>query len=414
MQAWESSDMTDQSGRFGSEVDRLRRELAASRQRLEDEVTYYRGQVEHARKRAEAEHLRVQASEVSRRRQLEDEVAALRTRLHDAKEHGDRLQRRYDELSEQYLKQEAAGRDTVEARIAQYQAAAREAWRSAEEEVARMEREISEAHEALEKERNRSRDMENSLRRVKSQERDSENRRTELLDEAAALRQALNLSERARVQSHRRAVQLRERLEEVNARLEDLERRPAGASRTGGHAGADGKPVRQRFFGSAYAGVDNPSEVDLSKANAVLRDASGPEDEALSTDAGMSTQAAMGPQDLDFSDEFLLISTDESLDRRKVARLREQVEEAELRASAEQDGKRGRGNQSGTAAGGNAGRGGASPSTPAFQPRQPHPQPTPQRSSAVAGRSFPVGKAATGMAVAVALAGASTAWLVWG
>ncbi|MEX0731384.1 MAG: hypothetical protein WED00_17700 [Aquisalimonadaceae bacterium] len=396
--------MSEQPGRPGSEVERLRRELASSRQRLEDEVNYYRGQVESTRKRMEAEHVRQQASEVARRRQLEDDLAAVRARMHDAQQHGERLQRRYDELSEQYLRQEATSRDSVEGQIKRYKAAAQEAWRSAEEEVERMEREISEARSELEAERARGREVENSLRGLQGMERDSEFRQSELMEETAALKQALNLSERARVQSHRRAVQLGERLMKAQARLEELARQ--GKTADGSAAKTPDRPAK-KFAGGAYRGVDNPSEVDLSKANAVLQAASDAgEAKSVEEEAAMAADPALNSMDFDFADEFMLIATDESLDRSKVARLREQVEEAEMRESSQRlDQKQ-------------AVRehelmrkhAPAVPSRP--RPSQPQPAaPRPDYVSATSARQASIGKVAMVAAAVVVLAGAG-AWFL--
>lgn len=322
--------MAEQSGRAGSEIDRLRQELTASRQRLEDEVNYYRAQVEVGRKRMEAEHVRLQASEVARRRKLEDEMAVLQTRLHDALQHSERLQRRYDELSEQFLRQEASSRDSVEEQVRRYQAAAREAWRSAEEEVERMERELSEARGAQQKEQARRQEIEETLRSLQEMGSDSEDRQADLEEELSAVKQALNLSERARVQTQRRAVMLGEKLVEVQANLDGLAQKAAAADKA---ATASELPKKGPFSGLSN-GAGNPTEVDLSRANEVLKSVSANKDD-IDQGESMTFESAAGSAELELADEFMVISADASLDRAKVNRLREQVEQAELQESTQ-------------------------------------------------------------------------------
>ncbi len=301
------------------EAEKLKRELAMVRQRLEDEVAYHRGQAEAARRAAEAEHLRAQAAEVARRRRLEDQVADLEARLHESRDHGARLQRRYDELSQQFLQQEASARSTVEEEVARYRAAAQSAWRSAEEEVAEMELEVSRHREALERERARVRQLEDTLRTLQGVEGEgAEDRLDDLQGEVVALKKALHLSERARIQAQRRAVRLAEQLVELETAVQDG---TAGAQGSGASASA-----RQPgpFPASLVGTSANPQEVDLSEANEILRRAAGVGSGVGASDAQQPDLGVSLGDDL--ADEFLLVTSDESLDRLKLARLQMEVE----------------------------------------------------------------------------------------
>ncbi|MCC5856647.1 MAG: hypothetical protein JJT90_00685 [Ectothiorhodospiraceae bacterium] len=305
------------------DADRLRQELDQVRRRLEDEVAYHRGQAEAARRQAEAEHLRAQAAEVARRRRLEDRVADLEAQLRESQDHAARLQRRYDELAQQFMHQEEAARSTAQEEVERYRATAREAWRSAEEEVEAMEAEVSRQREALEQERARVRQLEDTLRTLQGVGGDSaEDQLDGLQAEAATLKKALNLSERARAQAQRRAVRLAEQLVELEALLHG---RPAeaGTTETAGSGARQPGPFPASPLGSSAS----PQEVDLSEANAVLRRAFADSGHMEPVHAG----ASEGVVDLDgdLSDEFLLVGADESLDRSKLARLQREVETAE-------------------------------------------------------------------------------------
>ncbi len=319
----EAKRMSERTSGNGQEVDRLRRELASVRKRLEEEVAYHRAQAETARQRAESEHLRAQAAEVARRRRLEDKVATLEAQRQEAAEHAARLQRRYDELSQQFLKQEESARHTVQEEVERYRAAAQSAWRSAEDELSAMESELQRQREMYEKEHQRARQLEDTLRDLQGVDGGgAEDQADALLEEVSALKKALNLSERGRAQAQRRAIRLAEQLVELEARLHDTDERPAGrAPRQEGPAGHIQETYRAFQFGAG-----NPREVDLSEANAVLRGASASlleaSDEALA-DSGSNVFEG------DLADEFLMVSSDQSLDRVKLAKLQEDVEKAE-------------------------------------------------------------------------------------
>lgn len=297
----------------GDEASRLKRELAAVRQRLEDEVAYYRGQVEATRQRVESEQLRAQAREVARRRELEDELGRAKAELRDVREQSDRLQRRYEALNQQYLQQDESARLSTEEQVAQTQAAARSAWQSAEEELAAMERDLAEARAALAEEQERVRQLEDTLNGLQGlQDGGGGDQESALRDEVAALKKALRLSERSREHANKRAVRLAEKLVAVQAEQPSPE--------TGSRQEAPAGPA-------VRSGAGNPVPVDLSEANAVLRASQAPE--SVGDDVGGVVPGDSRSLDDDVADEFRLIQADRSLDRSRLERLEQQVRDQE-------------------------------------------------------------------------------------
>ena len=312
-----------------SEAERLREELAAVKQRLQEEVAYHRARAETARQQAEAQHLRQQAAEVARRRRLEDHVATLDAQLREVRDHSDRLQRRYDELSNQFLRQEESTRHSVEEEVARYKAAARSAWQSAEEELAKMEKEMQRVRQELDQERARSRQLEDTLRNLQGLEGGGgEDQAAALSEELTALKKALNLSERRRAQLQMRTVRLAEQLVEMQASVAEAEEvSPATPSGQGSEAHV------RNVYRAFHTGAGNPTEVDLSEANAVLRQAAQQHSGGRAADGGTAGGLIESPEE-ELAEEFMLMAADSSLDRAKLARLQQQVErqEAEDRA----------------------------------------------------------------------------------
>ena len=296
-----------------SEVERLKKELAALRQRLHDDVAYYQAETETTRQRVEAEQLRIHAQEVARRREVEDELARVKRQLQEIQEHSDRLQRRYDELNRQYLKQEDSARLSAEEQVTQTREAARAAWQSAEEELATVEAELNEARRQVVAEQERNRQLEETLGSLQGLECASdEDREAALLEEVTALRKALNLSERVRGQANQRAVRLAEKL--VALQAERHRSNPADAVQAQENRSAP------RGFGAG-----NPFQVDLTEANAVLRAAYGGKAGGAGDD---EASASLGAE---LVDEFQLIQADTSLDRIKRERLEQQVAKEDQR-----------------------------------------------------------------------------------
>ncbi len=305
-----------------AEVERLRQELAAVQNRLEEEMAYHRARVETSRQQIEAQHLRQQAAEVARRRRLEDQVATLELQLREAQEHGERVQRRYDELAGQFLRQEESTRDSVTEEVTRYKAAAQSAWQSAEEELAKMEGEMHRLREELSQERTRSRHLEDTLRSLQGLDGNGEeDEAAELAEELATLRKALDLSERRRVQLQKRGVRLAEQLIAMQGQVAELQE----ARETAAPRAEPGAAHVRRLYRDFHTGAGNPREVDLSEANAVLRSAAS---QGQSGAAEGTPEQALSLDD-DIAEEFLLVSADSSLDRHKLERLQQQVERQE-------------------------------------------------------------------------------------
>ncbi|MFV8834609.1 hypothetical protein [Aquisalimonas sp.] len=297
----------------GNEIERLRRELAAVRQRLEEEVAYHRGQVEATRQRVESEHLRAQAQEVARRRELEEELSRAKAELREVREQSERLQRRYDALNQQSLQQEETARSSAEEQLAQMRAAARSAWQSAEEELGAMERDLAEARRALAEEQERTRQLEETVASLQGLDDGSgSDHESALLDELAALKKALSLSERSREHANKRTVRLAEKLVAIQAEQRLRE---------------EGESVEPPADGAARVGAGNPVPVDLSEANAVL--SASQASEGGGDDVGAVVPAASRSLEADLADEFRVIQADRSLDRSRLERLEEQVRDQE-------------------------------------------------------------------------------------
>ncbi len=321
--------------RPGSEVERLRQELAAVRQRLEEEVAYHRAKAETSRQQIEAQHLRQQAAEVARRRRLEDQVATLEAQLRESRDHGDRVQRRYDELANQFLQQEESTRHSVQEEVARYKAAAQSAWQSAEEELARMEGEMHRLREALNAERSRSRQLEETLRSLQGLDGNvDEDEADSLRGELSTLRKALDLSERRRVQLQQRTVRLAEQLVGMQGKVSELQQSAEDTDKA--RADSEGAAQVRNVYRSFHTGAGNPTQVDLSEANAILRAAAA--QNAVDAESKKAAPAldVSGGLDDDIAEEFLLMSADSSLDAGKLERLQQQVEKQEAQDRARQ------------------------------------------------------------------------------
>lgn len=374
-----------------SEVERLKKELAALRQRLQDEVAYYQAETETTRQRVEAEQLRIHAQEVARRREVEDELARVKRQLQEIQEHSDRLQRRYDELNRQYLKQEESARLSAEEQVTQTREAARAAWQSAEEELAAMEAELNEARRQVAAEQERNRQLEETLGSLQGLEAASdEDREAALLEEVTALRKALNLSERGRGQANQRAVRLAEKL--VGLQAEQERSTPA-----------DAVHVQETRSTPRGAGAGNPVQVDLTEANAVLRAAHGNE---AGTSADDTAATSLGAE---LADEFQLIQADTSLDRNKLERLEQQVAKEDQR-QAERDRQRAEAQQQrhaplfGESPSGHRAAAAAEPAAvTTAQPQTPEPDTQPRR--------WP---AAVALAVLLGVVGGAVTWFLGG
>jgi hypothetical protein len=142
--------------RSSDELARLRRELEEARTRLEEETAYYRAELENTRQRVEKQNVREHAEEVSKRRRVEEQVLALKAELRQAQSELERARTGSEELVRQLAEQEQIAGARADSEIAKVKAAAKAAWKSAEEEVARAEhdhvatkQELAQAQERL-------------------------------------------------------------------------------------------------------------------------------------------------------------------------------------------------------------------------------------------------------------------------
>lgn len=301
--AGQEARVTRQGGReSSSDVLRLRQELASVRASLEEEIAYYKAELETVRRRAEAEHLRTQASEVARRRRAEEDAAEVKQELRLTRQELEALHRRHDELGEQLLREEERRKRAVQQEVDRYRSAAKSAWKSAEQEMADLESQLRASRHALSTEQRRREEMEATLSEMQGPDRDRGGAvSAEMKREVAALKKALKVSERGRFQAERRLAELTEKT------AQEEERQAAGA--------ADFRPAQERATENvravyqAFRGTeDEAPETDLSKANEALEN-------VLDSDAFAQIRIGDLPLHEDLADEFVLVGSDESLGR---------------------------------------------------------------------------------------------------
>lgn len=250
---------------------RLRSELEQADIRLEEVTTYYRGQLEAVRRRAEDETVRVQASEAGRRRRAEEQVAYLKGELNAARTDAEHAQRRYQELLHRLEEVELEGREQTQAEVDRHQSAAKAAWRTAEEEVERLDGELSALQRKLEQEREQRHQLERGYEQLEERHHLQDEERKRLI---SRLKRVFKLSEQRRTGLETELRNVQHRLERARVAQERTRR-----------AGAEGR-----------AGLVSPElasiEVDPAAGWGSLR---------LGEDDGLA-------------DEFLMMAADESLD----------------------------------------------------------------------------------------------------
>ena len=178
------------------ELRRLRAELEQADIRLEEVTAYYRGQLEAIRRRAEDETVRVQASEAGRRRRAEEQVAYLKGELKAARTDAEHAQRRYQELLQRLENIELEGREQTQAEVDRHQVAAQAAWRTAEEEVARLDTELSALQRRLEQEREERHQLERAYEQLEERHQLQDQERRRLI---GRLKRGFKLSEQRRM-----------------------------------------------------------------------------------------------------------------------------------------------------------------------------------------------------------------------
>lgn len=174
------------------ELARLYRVLEKTQLRIEEVAAYYRGELEAVRRRAEEEAIRVQAAEVSRRKRAEEQVVYLKAEYKAARAEADHALRRYHELQQNLDKWEQHNEAQARAEVDRQHEAATVAWKTAEEEVERLERELCDLRRQFEREREERRQIECSYQQQEKTNDLAEQERRRLI---SRLKHALKLSE---------------------------------------------------------------------------------------------------------------------------------------------------------------------------------------------------------------------------
>lgn len=253
------------------EVARLRREVERAEYRAEEVTAYYRGQLDSVRRKAEDEAVRVQATEAGRRRRAEEQVGYLKGELKTARADAEHAQRRYQELLQHLEQAEQDGAEHARAEVDRQHDAARAAWKTAEEEVARLDEELAGLQRQLAGEREQRHQLERAYEREVERHQLADSDRVQLIQR---LKRALKLSEQ-----RRRAL-------EEQARKLDLE----ASRRVAAGGGGDTPPPARPFAGAELSSI----EVDPAAGWGNLQ-------------LGESSELA---------EEFRLMGADESLTRR--------------------------------------------------------------------------------------------------
>ncbi|HET8701789.1 MAG TPA: hypothetical protein VFL97_09010 [Nitrococcus sp.] len=179
------------------ELARLYRELEKAQLRMEEVASYYRSELEAVRRRAEEEAVRIQAAEVGRRKRAEEQVVYLKAEYKAVRAEADHALRRYHELQQSLdaLEQHNAEQTRAEAEADRGREAATITWKTAEEEVKRLEEELCDLGRQLEREREERRQLECNHQQQENASQLAEQKRHQLI---GRLKNALKLSEERR------------------------------------------------------------------------------------------------------------------------------------------------------------------------------------------------------------------------
>jgi hypothetical protein len=212
-----------QGGGDSGELVRLRRELEEVRTRLDEETAYYRAELEAGRRRLERESTRVQADEVARRRRAEEQLHAAQAELA-------RVLHRNDQLTSQLAELEATQSRREQRAVDEVRAAAQTAWREAEQELARQERELDVVHRSLAEEQAARQNLEASAALSRGEAERAQQAEQAATKLVVSLKKALWATAQARRQAEMELASLRG--EEVVSPA--AAGQPAAAGRDGG------------------------------------------------------------------------------------------------------------------------------------------------------------------------------------
>lgn len=285
----------------GNELARLKAELEAARKRLEEESAYYQAELEAVRQRVEKQYMRQQAEEVAKRRRAEEQVQALKAALREAQAEMQSYRERYEAVAQQLERYEQEERLRAEEEIGKVRAAARAAWRDAEEEHARTEQELASVKRLLLQERERNKQLEETVSRLRAEKAAASRPDQESLRLIAALKKALWTTAQARRRAEMELARLQTADVARELRREDDE--------------SQGAPKGSPEAGQADGGRWNPggyTELDSSVLKSLV----------------------IGSPD-EIADEFLLMPADASLDPATFERLERMPETQDVFARAE-------------------------------------------------------------------------------
>ncbi|MDN5871430.1 MAG: hypothetical protein L0H73_12000 [Nitrococcus sp.] len=178
---------------------RLQTELEKTQLRMEEVAAYYRGELEAVRRRSEEETIRLQAAEVGRRKRAEEQVVYLTAEYKAARVEADHALRRLHELQQSLESLEQHSEEQARAEVDRQREATTIAWKTAEEEVERLDQELCELRRQFEREREERRQLECSHEQQEKTNSLAEQERSRLI---SRLKHALKRSE-----DHRRRAE---------------------------------------------------------------------------------------------------------------------------------------------------------------------------------------------------------------
>jgi hypothetical protein len=285
------------SGGKDAEIARLHQELEELQARLEEVTSYYRGELESSQQRLQKESVRSEANEVARRRRAEEQVAYLKGELKAAQSEAEHAKRRYQELSHHLESMENSAEQQAREEVDKFRSAASTAWKSAEEEVERLDAELSESERKLAREQEQRRQVEESLRREKANVEREREKRSQVQRSA---REAVDKLRRALKASEQRRKQLDRNLEEQKA---------AGVAQETGAAQQAAMARSEEQLRAVYAALQHTDEAPAEKPATRKRLPEG--DNTVYVDLGSIDLGSALQGEL--SEEFRLLPSDDSI-----------------------------------------------------------------------------------------------------
>jgi len=282
------------------ELEQARSASEVSIAQLEEEVAYYRGELEATRQRMERQSLRAQAEEVAKRRRAEEALGDLRRELRATQQERDKANAIVEELRQQLVDQEEAARRHTRGEVDKVRSASKEAWRNAEQEMARLERDLAQALTAVDEEREQRYELEQRLKRATERADEAGHLNPQTARLITGLKAALRASERARLK--------------VQHELASVQASQATAT---GTTPQDALRAVYRVFSHPFGFRQEEKAAPRPAWNRGYETAFAPDHQAGPFDPSDLKEAweasAGGHFDGDLGDEFLLVPADHSL-----------------------------------------------------------------------------------------------------